>query len=54
MKTKLMIGSEILGKVTENDKFSCAVCSKGVGSSSILFHFFKIGCIKVAAVLWVN
>ena len=41
MKTKLMIGSEILGKVTENGKFSCAVCSKGVGSSSILCQFFQ-------------
>ena len=35
LKTKLMISCENARKVTEEGKFTCAVCRKGLGSNSI-------------------
>ena len=40
-KTKTMIRSENVGKVTIENKFLCAICRKGVGSISILCQFYK-------------
>ena len=39
-KTKIIIRSEDTEKVTEEAKFPCAVCRKGVGSNSILCQFY--------------
>ena len=40
-KTKIMISSENDGMVKTEDKFSCAVYRKGVGSNSILCQFCR-------------
>ena len=36
-----MISSENDGKITEHLRFPWAVCRKGVGSNSILYHFCR-------------
>ena len=38
-KNKMMISSEIAGKVRKEWKFSCAVCRNVLGNNSILCQF---------------
>ena len=47
-KTKVMRSSDELSVAKESGKFPCAICSKGVGSSSVCCAKCKNGCIRNA------
>ena len=53
-RMKMMNSSENAEKVTEESKFPCAVCRKGVAVISSSISFTGVRCIRDVVVLEVN